>query len=220
MRKFAILLALGLVALACPALAAATEPLPETPDAGIWTPNSSVSAVATAGGTTYIGGYFNYVGPPTGAAVRLDAGGHATPLGPVTGWVGAAVADAAGGVYLGGDLMRDDGTRVQIVHVLADGSIDPGFAAPKLTGSFAGVRALALSGTKLYVGGRSPRRARTAARRWPRWTRATATCCRWTSTSRATGTAASHGSTRWRSRTATSMRAASSPRPTALPART
>ena len=153
MRQFAILLAVGVAALACPALAAATEPLPESPDAGIWTPNGFVSAVATAGGTTYIGGSFHYVGPPTGAAVGLDAGGHATPLGPVTGWVAASVADAGGGVYLGGDLMRDDGTRAQVVHVLADGSIDPAFAAPKLVGGFAGVRALALSGTKLYVGG-------------------------------------------------------------------
>lgn len=153
MRQFAILLAAGVAALACPTLAAATEPLPETPDAGVWTPNSSVSAVATAGGITYIGGWFNYVGPPTGAAVDVDAGGHATPLGPVTGWVAASVADAGGGMYLGGDMVLDDGSRAQVVHVRGDGSLDAGFDAPQFKGGFAGVRALALSGTKLYVGG-------------------------------------------------------------------
>ena len=153
MRQFAILLAVGLAALACPALAAATEPLPQAPDAQVWTANGPVSAVATSGGTTYFGGSFSYVGPATGAAIAFDDAGAATPLGPVSGTVDAAVADAAGGAYLGGDFRLDDGSRVQLVHVQADGSLDPGFIAPQFSGWGSAVRALALSGSTLYVGG-------------------------------------------------------------------
>jgi hypothetical protein len=154
MRSLALLLAIGITALASPAIATATQPLPQTPDAGVWVPNSTVSALTTHGGTTYIGGAFDYVGPPTGPVATLDADGHAAPLGPITGVVSATAVDPAGGIYLGGELRMPDSAPVQIVHVRADGTIDPGFAAPKLTGDFAGVRTLLLSGTTLYVGGR------------------------------------------------------------------
>ena len=153
MRNLPILLAIGVAALACPALAAATEPLPQAPDAGVWTPNGTVSAVATSGGKTYLGGNFSYVGPATGAAIDIDDAGGAMPLGPVSGTVLAAVADKAGGAYLGGDFMLDDGSRVQLVHVLADGSLDPGFTAPQFSGSGKTVQALTLSASTLYVGG-------------------------------------------------------------------
>ncbi len=116
MRQLPMLLAIALVALASPTVANATEPLPQAPDANVWTPDGPVSALATSGGTTYIGGSFDYVGPATGAAIGIDDAGAATPLGPVGGTVDATVADAAGGAYLGGDFMLDDGSRVQLVQ--------------------------------------------------------------------------------------------------------
>jgi hypothetical protein len=54
-------------------------------------------------------------------------------------------------VYLGGTFTQADGVaHAGLVHVLADGSVDPGFS-PQVTGS---VSALALGGARLYVGGR------------------------------------------------------------------
>lgn len=153
-RSSPLSLLLVVAALAFPALAGATQPLPDDPDPGVWATNSPAYAVATHGDTTYVGGSFDYVGPPTGAAVALGADGAAQPLGPVTGHITAALADGAGGTYLAGDLRPPDGTRVQLAHVLEGGTLDPGFSAPAFSGaSFATVRALALDGTSLYVGG-------------------------------------------------------------------
>jgi hypothetical protein len=43
------------------------------PDQTAWITNGTVSAVATAGATVYIGGSFTYVGPNTGSGVPVDA---------------------------------------------------------------------------------------------------------------------------------------------------
>ncbi|MDA0160006.1 hypothetical protein OM076_07020 [Solirubrobacter ginsenosidimutans] len=152
------LLAAALLALAAPSIAAAETPLPDTPDAEVWTTDGPVRTIATVGETTYLGGTFSYIGPPTGAAVSLDGAGHATPLGPVRGQVRVAISDGAGGVYLGGQLqVVGTKTASNLLHVLADGSIDPAFHPPAFSGGGGaftqGVRALALSGQSLYVGG-------------------------------------------------------------------
>ncbi|HEY6886971.1 MAG TPA: hypothetical protein VI300_04300, partial [Solirubrobacter sp.] len=152
------LLIAALLALAGPSVAAAEQPLPDTPDADVWTTDGPVRSIATVGETTYLGGVFNYIGPPTGAAAKLDAAGQATPLGPVRGYIRAAISDGHGGVYLGGQIqVVGTTTGANVVHVRPDGSVDPAFHAPTFpsSGGFGsqGVRTLALSGQSLYVGG-------------------------------------------------------------------
>jgi hypothetical protein len=159
MRNPAIsLLAAALLALAAPSLATAEQPLPDTADAGVWTTDGPVLSVVTSGDTTYVGGAFSYLGPPTGVAVTVDGAAHATPIGPLRGTVRASVADANGGVYLAGGVQSLGATDyASIVHVRADGTLDPAFAAPQFSGGgnggAVGVRTLALSGSTLYVGG-------------------------------------------------------------------
>ena len=38
-----------------------------------WVPNGTVNAAVVSGTTLYVGGLFNYVGPPTGGGVPIDA---------------------------------------------------------------------------------------------------------------------------------------------------
>ena len=157
MRHLATFLAVTIAALMCPALVGAAQPLPTSPDPGVWTPDGPVTALATSAGTAYIGGSFNYVGPPTGAAIGVDSTGQATPLGPVSGRVTSAVADPNGGAYLAGDFMASDRDELQIVHVLPGGGLDPDFRSPELSPrgySSPKVNAMALVGSRLYIGGK------------------------------------------------------------------
>jgi hypothetical protein len=117
--------------------------------------DGSVSAVARAGDTIYIGGNFSLVGPRTGPGVVIDAAsGQPEPNRfEVTGGRGtveAAVGDGAGGWYIGGDFTHVAGMRRNnIAHVRADGTVDPGFDPDANDG----VLALALDGSTLYAGG-------------------------------------------------------------------
>ena len=121
-----------LVALAAaPVPAGAGAALSSTPDQQPWVTNGTVWAIAAgAGGTTYIGGDFTYVGPNTGGAAALDATSGAPDLALplVEGTADAAVSDGAGGYYIGGVFTRVGGvTRNDIAHILPDGSVDPSF---------------------------------------------------------------------------------------------
>ncbi len=71
--------------------------------------------------------------------------------------VNAVVSDGAGGWFIGGLFSRvGDVPRSRLAHLLANGSVDPAFD-PNMSnaslGHSAGVRALALAGSRLYVGG-------------------------------------------------------------------
>jgi len=143
-----------LVALAAaPVPAGAGAALSSTPDQQPWVTNGTVWAIAAgAGGTTYIGGDFTYVGPNTGGAAALDATSGAPDLALplVEGTADAAVSDGAGGYYIGGVFTRVGGvTRNDIAHILPDGSVDPAFD-PDANGS---VLTLAVSGSTVYAGG-------------------------------------------------------------------
>jgi outer membrane protein assembly factor BamB len=141
--------------------AASAKPVPRALAAGLPTTASSPSVVVGAqsvlrvGNAVYVAGV-SRVAPPTGSAVVVStAKGQAEPIraqvagGPV--W--AAVPDGGGGWYIGGSFTSVGGVlRSGLAHLLADGSLDAAFAPPEL----GEVRALALDGGRLYVGGVEP----------------------------------------------------------------
>jgi trimeric autotransporter adhesin len=120
--------------------------------------NAAVNAVATAeDGTVYLGGEFTRVGVTTGSAVPLDVGTGrvAAPDFPIVeGSVHALAPDGAGGWYLGGAFTRVAGLpRRNLAHVLANGSVDPNFSPEVSAPGGVAVRALAVAGSTVYVGG-------------------------------------------------------------------
>ena len=111
-----------------------------------------MQAVAVSGSTAYLGGYFSYVGPPTGSFVSVDSttGALATPWPLVGGDVRAVVADGQGGWFIGGLFGTIGKARIDnLAHIKADGTLDTAW-----TGSVdSAVNSLVLAGGKLYVGG-------------------------------------------------------------------
>jgi trimeric autotransporter adhesin len=117
--------------------------------------NGTVNAVVPTPSAIYIGGEFTQVGPLTGPGVGIDsATAISTGLPEVSGGgqqVRVATSDGSGGFYIGGQFARVGGLdRRNLAHILADGSVDPGFAP---TPGLGAVGALAVSGSTLYVGG-------------------------------------------------------------------
>lgn len=123
-----------------------------TPIAGAWGPNGNVRDSVVVGDTLFLGGDFDYVGPPSGAFATADTGGGtsivASPrvLRETTG----AASDGAGGWFVANRLAGD----LAVSHVLADGSIDAAFTPPVTggTGGF-GIRGIVAAGGRLYVFG-------------------------------------------------------------------
>src|SRR5436309_15057692 len=80
----------------------------ETIHPELWVANNDVRAIAQAGNTLYIAGLFDYLGPGTGgfAAIDLASGTPVMPAARVAisspDGVFAAVADGAGGWFIGG----------------------------------------------------------------------------------------------------------------------
>jgi hypothetical protein len=105
-----------------------------------------------SGDTLYVGGSFFSFGPPSGGAVPVDID-RGLPVGEfpkVAGSVLAVVPDGAGGWFIGGVFGGVDGLpRRNLAHVLANGEVAAWNPSPD-----GEVRALALAGHKLYVGGR------------------------------------------------------------------
>ena len=96
--------------------------------------NGRVNAVVRSGNTIYLGGFFTRVAPRTGPGVALgpadgkaDAGMPQVSGGPAP-QVTAVVPDGSGGWYVGGSFTHV-GTQAHanLVHILADKSVDPGF---------------------------------------------------------------------------------------------
>ena len=121
-------------------------------DQDLWVTSGTVASTARSGNTLYVAGSLGEIGPATGGGVPIDAATGATlPRYPkVTGYVGAAVADGAGGWFIGGDFTAVGGEpRSSLAHVLADGSVGPW--APTQDGH--NIACMALSGGTLYVAG-------------------------------------------------------------------
>lgn len=138
----------------------------------LWVTDARVEGMAVLGDTVFVAGRFDYIGPPTGQVAVLDA---QTGVADVSQPRFSALAsqfsdireilpDGVGGYYVGGQFSVVSGQeRTSLAHVLADGTLDPGFR-PTLTTSSSerpNVFALALDRSAaspsgvgvLYVGG-------------------------------------------------------------------
>lgn len=143
---------LGISSLAA-GVARATS-LPSTQDSYPWMLDGNVNALARTGNTVYLGGDFRYLGPRTPGLAKLSAAGTPDTAFPaVNGSVRVVVPDGSGGWYVGGSFSTiGTARRSGLAHVLTNGTVDPGFTADVDTNT-GEVRALALAGTTLYVGG-------------------------------------------------------------------
>jgi hypothetical protein len=125
-------------------------------------PNGTVYSFSTIGNTAYVGGSFDRIGIYTGGGAALDAAtGSLRPGNPgfrvsgasstyPGGLVTVAVADGAGGWYVGGEFHALGGVlRPYLARVDANGNL-LSWTPPAPNGS---VWSLLLSGTTLYVGG-------------------------------------------------------------------
>lgn len=141
-----------MAALAVGAGSALADP-PTQFDVGADVPDNWVLDVAHHGTTTYLAGFFDWVGPWTGAATDVSVPGGVAAAGYPRvegGDVEAVVPDTLGGVYIGGAFTSVDGqTRHGLAHLNAGGGLDPTFH-PDVDGR---VQTMALGASKLYFGG-------------------------------------------------------------------
>ena len=151
--------ALGLaVVLAGPALGRAQ--FPSSTPIVVWGPNGAVSALALDGDVLHVGGVFDQVGPATGtfaiadpndATAFIASARTALPVELVT-------PDGSGGrfvVVVTGDTAPFAPTS-QLLHVLANGALDPAWSSPVPNGR---IFALAYDTGRLFVGRRARRRS-------------------------------------------------------------
>jgi hypothetical protein len=121
--------------------------------------NGPINAISEpdSNGTRYVGGDFTAYGKwETGGSAVVQAlwDGNVFPSDPkshpkVDGQVYASVADGDGGFFIGGDFTKVDGEpRLNAAHIKGDGSLANWAPEPNET-----VRAMALSGTTVYLGG-------------------------------------------------------------------
>lgn len=118
----------------------------------VWVANKQVRASEVIGNTLYIGGDFDYIGPASGHAALLDinSGQADFDFPKIDGVVLSTASDGAGGWFVGGLFTRVGGiARQNLVHIFSNGDVDLNWnPAPDDA-----VRALALSGNILYIGG-------------------------------------------------------------------
>ena len=149
MRRPAALLTAALVLLLAPATAGAQV---ETVDL-IPTADREVNSIVRAGDVIWLGGNFSQIAARTGPAalLSLPGGERQEDFAAIgAGTIEATIADGAGGWYLGGEFERAGGLpRRNLVHILADGTVDPAFAPDP----DAKVKALALRDGVLYASG-------------------------------------------------------------------
>ncbi|MCC6650873.1 MAG: hypothetical protein IT348_06960, partial [Candidatus Eisenbacteria bacterium] len=145
----------SLLALLTCLVPASLHAAPAVVDTTTWVTNGVVRALATVGDVTYLGGSFTSVGVASGncAVIRTDTGRPISPFPRVEGTVCAALADGAGGWYIGGDFLAVGSVaRRHVAHILADGTI--GAWAPRVGTNNGGVvYALARVGNSVVIGG-------------------------------------------------------------------
>ena len=148
---------LFIAALLTPASARADDcsPAPE-----LWGFNRSVNAIICTSDAIYVGGNFSYVCFSTGswAPVNAITGQRIASFPRIYGVVHACIPDGAGGWYVGGFFSKvGELARQNAAHILASGAVDPDWN-PHISweprADYGQVYALALSGRRVYVGGR------------------------------------------------------------------
>jgi WD40 repeat protein len=125
-------------------------------------PDRAVTAVVHHGATTYLGGFFNWVGPWTGAGASLSVPSGASRTFPIVagGQILAAAPDGGGGAYIGGTFTSVGGHAIaRLAHIFSDGTVDASFnpnpnsdvtALAFVPGTGGGL----FTTSTLYVGGR------------------------------------------------------------------
>ena len=124
----------------------------ERPRTDFWVPDGVVHSILETNGIIYLGGEFTSLSPnlPTTAMVNAVNGRADLSFPTILGLVHCAIPDGGGGWFLGGRFHRvNDALRTNLVHLLADNTIDPGWR-PETDGP---VYALKLAGGALYLGG-------------------------------------------------------------------
>ncbi len=141
---------------AAPTVSAQTDVFPN-----LWITDARVEGMAILGDTVFVGGRFDYVGPPTGQLAVLDrTTGEADLSQPRFSALGTSgilvtLPDGAGGYYVGGAFSAVAGqSRRNLAHVLPNGTLDQNFRPdPTKNESLGVVTSLALGDGRLYVGG-------------------------------------------------------------------
>lgn len=115
------------------------------------TADGPITEMRRAGDRIYVRGSFRTLGAFSGSGMPLDAATGQRVQAPQTdGQISVAVADGAGGWYVGGDFRHIDGTAAAgLAHLDSAAMPDPGFA-PHVNGL---VDALAVHDETLWIGG-------------------------------------------------------------------
>ena len=129
----------------------AAYPVPAVQPDDMWVANGHVDEIEPLGNRIFIGGQFGFVGPSTGHLVQVNPStGALAQSFRVNGDVYAAIVDGSGGWFIGGAFTAVNGVyRTNLAHVLANGSVDPGWDSPVNGAVFALLR----RGARLFVGG-------------------------------------------------------------------
>ena len=117
-----------------------------------WVTDGDVLALASAGGSTYVGGDFGLIGRSTGGWAEIRTGAPTPVLpGGVVGGVEAAETDGRGGWFLLGDISAVGRVeaKTEIVHLDGAGDLDEGWTVH----TDGAVYTMARSRNRLYVGG-------------------------------------------------------------------
>ncbi len=118
-----------------------------------WVTDGDVLALASVGGSTYVGGDFTLIGRETGSWAEVDGAGAVRPIRAVVqGIVDDAEPDGRGGWFLLGETMSVGGVEVpegHPVHLRPTGRLDPGWRLR----SDGAIHAMTRVGSRLYVGG-------------------------------------------------------------------
>ena len=130
----------------------------QTLQENLYVTNGSVKATKISGNTLYIGGDFTQVGPSTGygAAIETSTGTYDASMPKVNGNIYAVAPDGLGGWFIGGNFTYVGAVaRNKIAHIKADKTVDMSWN-PNATGSTfypPYIKAIAVSGSTVYVGG-------------------------------------------------------------------
>ncbi len=124
-----------------------------TPVPGAWGPNGTVNDSVVVGDTLFLGGNFDYIGPPTGAFATTDAGSGASIIAAPAAIPDSfdAASDGAGGWFVASGPYNATTVR----HIRTDGSIDTGFTPPVVVSDTlaAGLVRVVAAGDRLYITG-------------------------------------------------------------------
>ncbi len=108
------------------------QQLPGGPPLAVWGPNGAVHALGRVSNTLFVGGEFDYIGPPTGAFAIIDIDDASSVSAPtfVLGPTGVLSGDGSGGWFGAPATPFGSLESYQVVHLRPDGTRDPAWQSP------------------------------------------------------------------------------------------